>query len=160
MVGSMGMAENMMLKDYDKGKSFFTERKRPRQLAEQIKQELEVVTPGIQTPVRRLSGGNVQKVLVGREIAAQPTVLMSAYAVRGLDINTSYTIYRLFTEQKMKGVAVIFVGEDLDVLLELSDRIMVLCGGKVTGIVDGRTATKEQIGMMMTGQNQFLGGNA
>ena len=160
LVGSMGMAENMMLKDYDKGKSFFTERKRPRQLAEQIKQELEVVTPGIQTPVRRLSGGNVQKVLVGREIAAQPTVLMSAYAVRGLDINTSYTIYRLFTEQKMKGVAVIFVGEDLDVLLELSDRIMVLCGGKVTGIVDGRTATKEQIGMMMTGQNQFLGGNA
>ena len=160
LVGSMGMAENMMLKDYDKGKSFFTERKRPRQLAEQIKAELEVVTPGIQTPVRRLSGGNVQKVLVGREIAAQPTVLMSAYAVRGLDINTSYTIYRLFNEQKMKGVAVIFVGEDLDVLLELSDRIMVLCGGRVSGIVDGRTATKEQIGMMMTGQNQILGGNA
>ena len=160
LVGSMGMAENMMLKDYDKGKSFFTERKRPRQLAEQIKKELEVVTPGIQTPVRRLSGGNVQKVLVGREIAAQPTVLMSAYAVRGLDINTSYTIYHLFNEQKMKGVAVIFVGEDLDVLLELSDRILVLCGGKVTGIIDGRTATKEQVGMLMTGQNQILGGKA
>ena len=149
-----------MLKDYDKGKSFFTERKRPRQLAEQIKEELEVVTPGIQTPVRRLSGGNVQKVLVGREIAAHPTVLMTAYAVRGLDINTSYTIYHLLNEQKMKGVAVIFVGEDLDVLLELSDRILVLCGGKITGIVDGRTATKEQVGMMMTGQNQILGGKA
>lgn len=160
LVGSMGMAENMMLKDYDKGKSFFTERKRPRQLAEQIKEELEVVTPGIQTPVRRLSGGNVQKVLVGREIAAHPTVLMTAYAVRGLDINTSYTIYHLLNEQKMKGVAVIFVGEDLDVLLELSDRILVLCGGKITGIVDGRTATKEQVGMMMTGQNQILGGKA
>ena len=148
----MGMAENMMLKDYDRGRSFFTERKRPRQLAEQIKEELEVVTPGIQTPVRRLSGGNVQKVLVGREIAAEPTVLMTAYAVRGLDINTSYTIYHLLNEQKMKGVAVIFVGEDLDVLLELSDRILVLCGGKITGIVDGRRATKEQVGMMMTGQ--------
>jgi simple sugar transport system ATP-binding protein len=160
LVGSMGMAENMMLKDYDKGKSFFTERKRPRQLAEQIKDELEVVTPGIQTPVRRLSGGNVQKVLVGREIAAHPTVLMTAYAVRGLDINTSYTIYHLLNEQKMKGVAVIFVGEDLDVLLELSDRILVLCGGKITGIVDGRTATKEQVGMMMTGQNQIMGGKA
>ena len=152
LVGSMGMAENMMLKDYDLGRSFFTDRKRPRQLAEKIKEELEVVTPGIQTPVRRLSGGNVQKVLVGREIAANPTVLMTAYAVRGLDINTSYTIYHLLNEQKMKGVAVIFVGEDLDVLLELSDRILVLCGGKITGVVDGRTATKEQVGMLMTGQ--------
>ncbi len=158
LVGSMGMAENMMLKDYDRGHSFFTERKRPRELAEQIKEELEVVTPGIQVPVRRLSGGNVQKVLVGREIAAKPTVLMTAYAVRGLDINTSYTIYHLLNEQKMKGVAVIFVGEDLDVLLELSDRILVLASGKITGIVDGRTATKEQVGMMMTGQNLNVGG--
>lgn len=162
LVGSMGMAENMMLKDYDRGHSFFTERKRPRQLAEHIMEELEVVTPGIQTPVRRLSGGNVQKVLVGREIAAAPKVLMTAYAVRGLDINTSYTIYHLLNEQKMKGVAVIFVGEDLDVLLELSDRIMVLCGGKITGVVDARTTTKEQVGMMMTGQvqKQTSGGNA
>ena len=82
----------------------------------------------------------MQKVLVGREIAMNPTVLMSAYAVRGLDINASYTIYDLINQQKERGVAVIFVGEDLDVLLELSDRILVLCGGKVSGIVDGRTA--------------------
>ena len=101
-------------------------------------------------PVRRLSGGNVQKVLVGREIASSPTVLMSAYAVRGLDINTSYTIYNLMTEQKKKGVAVLFVGEDLDVLLELCDRILVLCGGRVSGVVDARTATKEEVGLLMT----------
>ena len=102
------------------------------------------------TPIRRLSGGNVQKVLVGREIASNPTVLMTAYAVRGLDINTSYTIYNLLTEQKMKGVAVIYVGEDLDVLLELCDRILVLCGGQVSGIVDAASTTKEEIGLMMT----------
>ena len=112
--------------------------------------DLEVVTPDVDYPVRRLSGGNVQKVLVGREIASAPSVLMSAYAVRGLDINTSYTIYNLMTEQKKKGVAVIFVGEDLDVLLELCDRILVLCAGKVSGVVDARTATKEQVGMLMT----------
>ena len=100
--------------------------------------------------VRRLSGGNVQKVLVGREIAAAPKVLMTAYAVRGLDINTSYTIYRLLNEQKQQGVAVVYVGEDLDVLLELCDRILVLCAGKVNGIVDGRTTTKEEVGLMMT----------
>ena len=112
--------------------------------------DLEVVTPGVSTPVRRLSGGNVQKVLVGREIAAAPTLLMTAYAVRGLDINTSYTIYHLLNEQKKNGVAVIYVGEDLDVLLALCDRILVLCAGKNNGIVNARTTTKEQVGLLMT----------
>ena len=150
LVGSMGMTGNMMLRSWRKGHSIFLDRKDPEALAQRIWQELEVVTPSTSFPVRRMSGGNVQKVLVGREIASAPNVLMSAYAVRGLDINTSYTIYNLMTEQKMKGVAVIFVGEDLDVLLELCDRILVLCGGKVSGIVDARTATKEEIGLMMT----------
>ena len=103
-----------------------------------VVEELDVNTPGVTTPVRRLSGGNVQKVLVGREIASAPTVLLTAYAVRGLDINASYTIYDLINRQKERGVAVIYVGEDLDVLLELADRILVLCGGKVSGIVPGR----------------------
>ncbi len=150
LVGDMGMVGNMMLRSWRSGKGAFVDRKDPSQLAEQVKEELGVVTPSVDFPVRRLSGGNVQKVLVGREIASCPTVLMSAYAVRGLDINTSYTIYNLMTEQKKKGVAVIFVGEDLDVLLELCDRILVLCGGKVSGIVDGRTATKEEVGLLMT----------
>lgn len=150
LVGSMGMTGNMMLKDYNKGKSIFTERNQPKELAEEIKNELDVVTPGVQTPVRKLSGGNVQKVLVGREIAAAPTVLMTAYAVRGLDINTSYTIYNLLNTQKEKGVAIIYVGEDLDVLLELCDRILVLCGGKVNGVLDARNTTKEEVGMLMT----------
>lgn len=109
-----------------------------------------MVTPGATTPVRKLSGGNVQKVLVGREIAANPKVLMAAYPVRGLDINSSYMIYNLLTKQKENGVAVVFVGEDLDVLVELCDRIMVINSGKITGIVDGRTATKEEIGLLMT----------
>ncbi|MCD7770214.1 MAG: ATP-binding cassette domain-containing protein, partial [Oscillospiraceae bacterium] len=150
LVGSMDLADNMMLKSYREGRGAFTDRKPPHKLAESVVEELEVVTPSISTPVRRLSGGNVQKVLVGREIAAQPTVLLSAYAVRGLDINTSYTIYRLLNEQKQAGVAVLYVGEDLDVLLELCDRIAVLCGGRLSGILDARTATKEQVGFMMT----------
>ena len=111
---------------------------------------LKVATQSIETPVRRLSGGNVQKVLVGREISSSPSVLMTAYAVRGLDINSSYTIYDLINQQKENGAAVIFVGEDLDVLLELSDRILVLCGGEVSGIVDGRTTDKNTVGLMMT----------
>ena len=150
LAGSMGMTGNMMLRSWRKGKTAFVNRKDPNELAMKIWKELEVVTPSTEFPVRRMSGGNVQKVLVGREIASAPSVLMTAYAVRGLDINTSYTIYNLLTEQKMKGVAVVYVGEDLDVLLELCDRILVLCGGQVSGIVDGREATKEQIGLLMT----------
>ncbi len=150
LVGSMGMTDNMMLKSYGKGHSPIVDRKAPHDLAETIKKELNVVTPDLNPPVSRLSGGNVQKVLVGRELAADPIVLMTAYAVRGLDINTSYTIYHLLNEQKKKGVAVIYVGEDLDVLLELCDRIVVLCGGKVNGILDGRKTTKEEVGNRMT----------
>ena len=150
LVGSMGITDNMMLRSYRKGHAGFVDRKQPKALAEDIIKELEVATPGVNTPVRRLSGGNVQKVLVGREIAFAPKVLMAAYPVRGLDINSSYTIYNLLNKQKQNGVAVIFVGEDLDVLLALCDRIMVINSGKVTGMVDARTATKEEIGLMMT----------
>ena len=150
LVGSMGMTGNMMLCSWRKGHGIFLDRKNPEALAQRIWQELEVVTPSTSFPVRRMSGGNVQKVLVGREIAQQPAVLMTAYAVRGLDINTSYTIYNLLTEQKMKGVAVVYVGEDLDVLLELCDRIVVLCGGQVSGVVDGRTTNKMEVGALMT----------
>ena len=155
LVGSMDLSDNMMLRSFRKGRGFFTDRKSPKKLAKQVVEELNVKTPSIETPVRKLSGGNVQKVLVGREIAAAPKVLLTAYAVRGLDINSSHTIYDLINQQKQKGVAVIYVGEDLDVLLELCDRILVLCAGKVSGIVPGRGAKKHDVGMMMT----RLGGN-
>ncbi|MEQ2473570.1 ABC transporter ATP-binding protein [Laedolimicola intestinihominis] len=150
LVANMDLADNMMLRSFRKGRTPFTNRRPSRKLAESVVKELEVVTPGIATPVRRLSGGNVQKVLVGREIASAPTVLLTAYAVRGLDINSSYTIYDLLNEQKKKGVAVIFVGEDLDVMVELCDKIMVLCGGEVSGIVDARKTDKNEVGLMMT----------
>lgn len=150
LVANMDLADNMMLRSFRRGHSIFTDRRTPKKLAETVVQELDVSTPGISTPVRRLSGGNVQKILVGREISSSPTVLLTAYAVRGLDINSSYTIYDLINRQKEAGVAVIYVGEDLDVLLELSDRILVLCGGKVSGIVPGRGAKKRDVGMMMT----------
>lgn len=154
LVGSMDLTDNMMIRSYKEGGRFFADRKAPKKLAEEIVEQLEVVTPGVDTPVSRLSGGNVQKILVGREIASNPTVLMVAYPVRGLDINSSYTIYNLLNEQKKKGVAVICVGEDLDVLLALCDKILVLNSGKVAGVVDARSTTKEQLGLMMTGSGE------
>ena len=150
LVGNMDIIDNMMLRTYRSGSSAFLDRQPSRELADEIIKSLEVVTPGATTPVRRLSGGNVQKVLVGREISSAPSVLMAAYPVRGLDINSSYTIYRLLNAQKKNGAAVIYVGEDLDVLLELCDRIMVICGGAVTGVLDGRKAEKKELGFLMT----------
>jgi len=153
LVGSMGMVENVMLKSYKKKKGFFIDTKPSRKLSEELVKKLDIVTQNIDMPVRMMSGGNVQKVLLGREIESNPNVLITAYPVRGLDINSSYLIYDLLNKQKKKGVAILFIGEDLDVLLELSDRIMVLCHGEVKGIVNAQETTKEEIGLMMTGMS-------
>ena len=152
LVASMGMTDNMLLKSYRSGKGPFVDRAPARALAKKLVEKLSIVTPGIETPVRLMSGGNVQKVLLGREIESNPNLLITAYPVRGLDINSSYVIYDLLNQQKEKGVAVMFIGEDLDVLLELCDRILVLCHGRITGLVDAKAVTKEQIGLMMTGE--------
>lgn len=154
LVASMGMVGNMMLKTYDANPGPFVDPAPARKRAEELVERLEIVTPSVDTPVRMMSGGNVQKVLLGREIESDPQVLITAYPVRGLDINSSYTVYDLLNEQKRKGVAVVFIGEDLDVLMALSDRILVMCHGEVTGIVDGRTATKDDIARLMVGAGE------
>lgn len=151
LVASMDIADNIMLKDYAFHKGLMLNRKIARKKADAIVKQLDIQTPGIFHTVRKLSGGNIQKVILGREINLNPRLLITAYAVRGLDINSSHTIYDLLNEQKMKGVAVLYIGEDLDVLIDLCDRIMVMCQGEVTGIVDARKVTKDQLGLMMTG---------
>ena len=154
LAASMGMVDNMLLKSYLNGRGPFVRRREARELARRLVGQLDIVTPGVDTPVRRLSGGNVQKALLGREIESNPHVLITAYAVRGLDIHSSYMIYDALNAQKKKGVGILFIGEDLDVMLELCDRILVLCHGQVTGVVDAKGTTKEQLGLMMTGAGQ------
>lgn len=149
---SLSITDNVLLKNYnDNASSPFVDRKRGRKEAEQIISELKVVTPSTETPVRLLSGGNVQKVLVGREIKSNPNVIVTAYPVRGLDINSSYLIYDILNREKKKGTGILFVGEDLDVMLALCDKIMVICHGKLMGVVYSNKTTKEQLGLMMTG---------
>jgi len=154
LVASMDISDNIMLKDYSFHKGIFLNKTSAREKAREIVKKLQISTPGIFHAVRKLSGGNIQKVILGREINLNPKLLITAYAVRGLDINSSYTIYNLLNEQKVKGVAVLYIGEDLDVLMELCDRILVLSGGVVTGIVDARTIKKEEIGLMMSGETK------
>ena len=148
---SLSITDNMILKKYSETKGPFVDRKQGREDAEEVIRNLEVVTPSTETPVRRLSGGNVQKVLLGREIKAGPNVIVTAYPVRGLDINSSYAIYNILNKQKQDGVGILFVGEDLDVMIALCDKIMVLCHGKVMGVVHAHKTTKEELGLMMTG---------
>ncbi len=153
---SFSITDNMMLKDYGEGKGIFVDRKGARERAAKLIERLKIVTPSTETPVRRLSGGNVQKVLVGREIEAGPNVIVTAYPVRGLDINSAYGIYDILNEQKQKGVGILFVGEDLDVMLALCDKILVLCHGEVMGVVHAAKTTKEKLGLMMTGSLNLL----
>ena len=148
---SLSITDNMILKNYADTPGPFVDRKTGRADAQRVIEELEVVTPSTETPVRRLSGGNVQKVLLGREIKAGPNVIVTAYPVRGLDINSSYAIYDILNQQKKDGVGILFVGEDLDVMLALCDKIMVLCHGKVMGVVHAHKTSKEELGLMMTG---------
>lgn len=148
---SMSITDNMLLKKYDQSSGPFVDRKAGRAEAKQVITDLEIATPSTETPVRRLSGGNVQKVLLGREIKAGPNVIVTAYPVRGLDINSSYAIYDILNRQKKDGVGILFVGEDLDVMIDLCDKIMVLCHGRVMGVVHAHKTSKEELGLMMTG---------
>ncbi len=151
LVGSMDIVHNLILKDYQNRPGVFLKRGPCIEKANEIVEELDIQTPSIYAPVKKMSGGNIQKVLLGREIDLNPKVLITAYPVRGLDIGASYKIYDLLNEQKRNGVGVLFIGEDLDVLLELCDRIMVMCGGKITGIVNASQVDKEELGLLMTG---------
>lgn len=151
LVGGMDIPDNLLLKTYRDQKGFFLRRRGAVQEGRELVNRLSIVTPNLRTPVQKLSGGNVQKVLLGREINLSPRVLITAYPVRGLDIGASMTIYDMLNEQKKRGVGVLYIGEDLDVLLALCDRVMVLCGGKVTAMLDCKTTTKAELGMKMTG---------
>jgi simple sugar transport system ATP-binding protein len=153
LVGSMDIVHNIVLKDYQNQPGIFLRRGPCVEKANRIVEALDIMTPGITTPVKKLSGGNIQKVLLGREIDSNPKVLITAYPVRGLDVGASYKIYDLLNQQKQKGVAVLFIGEDLDVLMDLCDRVLVLCDGRITGIVDPTKVTKEDIGLLMTGSH-------
>jgi general nucleoside transport system ATP-binding protein len=152
LVGAMDIVDNLLLKKYQTQKGLFINRKPIAEKAEEIVKQLDIQTPGIRYPVKNLSGGNIQKVLIGREFDINPKLLIMAYPTRGLDINTCYTIYDLINEQKKKGVAILFINEELDVLIELSDRILVTCHGEITGVVDSKDATREALGLMMVGK--------
>jgi len=155
LIGDMGITDNLLLKNYKKEKGVFLNRKSSYNEANYIIKEFEVKTPGIDYPIRYMSGGNIQKILLGRELNSNPKLIVMAYPVRGLDITTCYAIYDIIIREKQKGSAILFIGEDLDVLMAISDRIMVMYSGEVTGIIEAENTTRESIGLMMMGRKDI-----
>ena len=153
---NLSIVDNLLLKSYKNKKGIFVDRASAAKYADEIIARYNVQTPSVDTPVKNLSGGNIQKILLGREIGTDPNVIITAYPVRGLDINSSYMIYDILNEEKAKDTAILFIGEDLDVLLTFCDKIMVLCKGENMGIVHTKDTTKEEIGLMMTGSRNLL----
>ncbi|SMC55124.1 ABC transporter ATP-binding protein [Papillibacter cinnamivorans] len=154
LVAGMNIVDNVMLKNYHASPGLFMDRAAGKKLAEKIVKRFDISTPSVFHIVKKLSGGNIQKVLLGREVDMNPHLLITAYPVRGLDIGASYNIYDVLNEQKRSGVGVLFIGEDLDVLLQLCDRILVLHAGRSMGIVDPRVTSKEELGLMMLGRGR------
>lgn len=152
LIASMSMTDNLILKNYYTQSGFFLSRKEAVEQGNRLIKDLQIKTPGIHHPVKQLSGGNIQKILLGRELDTHPHMLVTAYATRGLDIQSSHLIYDEINKQKQNNVGVIYVGEDLDVLMELCDRIMVLCDGEITGIVSSDATNREELGFLMGGK--------
>ncbi|NLM01571.1 MAG: ABC transporter ATP-binding protein [Treponema sp.] len=151
LVAGMNIIDNVLLKTYRETEGAFVDRNYGKKKAEEIIKKYDISTPSVNHIVKKLSGGNIQKVLLGREIEMKPRLLITAYPVRGLDIGASYAIYDMLNEQKAHGVAVLFIGEDLDVLRELCDRLIIMHSGRIVEIVDPIVTSKEEIGLLMLG---------
>ncbi|MBB6217201.1 simple sugar transport system ATP-binding protein [Anaerosolibacter carboniphilus] len=152
LIGNMNIAENLILKDYRKSKfrkGIFIDRKRMEEHATAVIQRFDIKASKPNGAIRVLSGGNLQKVLLGREILEEPKVLIAAYPVRGLDVATTEAVYHLLLEQRNRGCAILFISEDLDEIMDLSDRIIVMEGGRVAGSAKPEETTIEEIGKMM-----------
>jgi len=154
-VPAMAVSENLVLRQYRKAP--YTERgvlnwRAVDGFAEKSIDQYEIATPDKKTRARLLSGGNVQKLILARELSGEPKLVVAAHPTYGLDVGATALTHDLLLAQRERGAAVLLVSEDLDELLQLCDRILVMSGGRVAGIVDSAEATKEKLGMLMTGE--------
>jgi ABC-type uncharacterized transport system ATPase subunit len=154
LVGSMDCVGNIMLKrsgDSDLTRGPFVDKGQAEKLTQRLVDSFEVQTPSIRAPVRLMSGGNIQKLLLARELSSRPKLLIASQPTAGLDVAAARAIHELLLEERARGVAILLVSEDLDELLSLADRILVLYEGRVMGIVDGAGAERSRLGLMMAG---------
>jgi simple sugar transport system ATP-binding protein len=154
MIQEFSVAENVVLRDHHKEP--FSRRgllflRIISEYAKKLIRAFQVKTPSHDTPAKSLSGGNIQKVVLARELSRQPRVLIAAQPTRGVDIGATEYVHARLLEQREKGTAILLISEDLDEVMALSDRIAVIYEGQIMGIVDAEAATPEQLGLMMAG---------
>jgi ABC-type uncharacterized transport system ATPase subunit len=154
MIQDFTVAENMILRDHDEppfSKGGFLFLRVIAEFADKLIRRFNIKTPSRDTKVKSLSGGNIQKAVVARELSREPRVLIAAQPTRGVDIGATEYIHALLLEQRQKGLAILLISEDLDEIMALSDRIAVIYEGQIMGVVDGEKATAEQLGLLMAG---------
>lgn len=152
LVPNLNAFENMILKSYRKEKRWLINWKKIRAYTDDIVRRFDVKLASVTNPVKMMSGGNMQKLLLAREIESEPSVIVAVYPMRGLDIGATEYVRKLLLDQRDSGRAVLLISEELEELLALSDRIAVMHGGEVMGVVDPLETTIEEIGMMMAGR--------
>lgn len=151
---NLSIAQNLALKNYrtlGDGGRFFLSRRALREQATRLIQKFNIATPSPETPARLLSGGNLQKVILARELAQRPLVTVAAYPTRGLDVGATENVRRILIDERNQGAAILLISEDLDEIFAIADRIAVLFEGKIVGEMTGEEATLDQIGLMMAG---------
>jgi len=154
LVAGMDITDNVLLRSYNDNKGILVDRSIGKEKAEQIVERYDIATPSIHHIVKQLSGGNIQKVLLGRELEMQPKLLIASYPFRGLDVGATNTIMEMLNKQKEKGVAILLIAEDLDQMCSLCDRVMVMHNGETMGVVNPEQSSKEEIGLMMMGEHK------
>jgi simple sugar transport system ATP-binding protein len=155
LAGNMTVADNLIMKGYRSeplSRGPILSPGAIRGYARRLVELFRIATPTIRTPIRTLSGGNLQKAILAREIDASPSLLVTVYPTRGLDVGATESVHRRLLAQRGAGKAILLISEELDELLALADRIAVLYEGRIVGIVSAEAANVEQIGLMMAGE--------
>ncbi len=151
---NMSITENTIMKCYREapiGNGWTIDSLEARDHAKVLKDAYDILAPSVETPARKLSGGNLQKVILAREISAQPELMIAVQPTRGLDVGAIEAIQTLLLEQRKSGTAILLISEELEELLTLSDRIVVIFDGQIMGVVRAEDAKINEIGLMMTG---------
>jgi simple sugar transport system ATP-binding protein len=160
LILDFSISENMVLQTYFHpafNRNGFLDYAAMDKHAAKLIEEFDVRTPSIHTPARALSGGNQQKAIIAREVDKNPDLLIAAQPTRGLDVGAIEFIHRRLVEQRDKGKAVLLLSLELDEILHVADRIAVICEGKIVGVVDGKSTTDQELGLMMSGGKRMQG---
>ena len=153
-IPDLSIAENLILKSFSRSpisSGWSIDKIAVHRNAVKLVEEYKISTPTVDTPVRMLSGGNLQKVILARETAEQPQLMIAVHPTRGLDVGATEAVHKLLVEQRDAGAAILLISEDLDELLSLSDRLMVMYEGRIVGDMETESSDIEKIGLMMAG---------